>query len=42
VVCKNSETYLKRNVTNLEQEMIKDGQVSEGVLNFENLGIVVK
>jgi len=33
---------LKRNVTNLKQDLIIDGQVREGFQNFRYLGIMIK
>jgi hypothetical protein len=39
---KTKYTKLKRNVTNLEQDLIIDGQIREGVQNFRYLGIMTK
>ena len=33
---------IKGNATNVEQELIIEGQVCEGVQNFRYLGIIIK
>ena len=38
---KTNYTKINRNITNLEQDLIMDGQVFEGVQNFRYLGALI-